>query len=159
AILAAQRALEDAGISPSEVDGLLQCPNNMAGATSGASASWGPTRPYFPAPYDSEDGLTVVTNKWIRSNWPELTGVQYAPDVVPDIGEGLGMAAQAVADGKCQVALYIYTANNLEGRYRRGGASAQDHAPGPSQWNFPWGGNVIDLQLFSAIPLRQYLRK
>ena len=29
------------------------------------------------------------------------------------------MAAQAVADGKCQVALYVYTANNLEGRYRR----------------------------------------
>ena len=30
-ILAAQRALEDAGVKPEEVDGLLQCPNNMAG--------------------------------------------------------------------------------------------------------------------------------
>lgn len=159
AILAAQRALEDAGITPQDVDGLLQCPNNMAGAASGSSASWGPSRPYFAPPYDSEDGLTIVTNKWMRANWPDLANVQYAPDAVPDIGEGLGMAAQAVAEGRCQVALYVYTANNLEGRYRRGGDSAADHAAGPSQWNLPWGANVIDLQLFSTIPLRQYLRK
>ncbi len=163
AILAAMRALEDAGLKPEDVDGLLQCPNNMAGAASGSSASWGPSRPYFAAPYDSEDGLTIVTNKWIVNNWPELNAnknLTYIPDSVPDIGEGLGMAAQAVADGKCKVALYIYTANNLEGRYRRGeGNAVQNRAEGPAQWNAPWGANVIDLQLFSTIPLRQYLRK
>ena len=157
--LAAERALEDAGLKASDIDGLLMCPNNMAGAGSGSSASWGPSRPYFDAPYDSEDGLTIVTNNWLRKYWTDLTGVQYAPDQIPDIGEGLGMAAEAVAQGKCDYALYIYTANNLEGRYRRGGASAQDHAPGASQWNFPWGGNVIDMQLWTTIPLRQYLRK
>ncbi len=161
-ILAAQRALEDAGLKPEDVDGLLQCPNNMAGAGSGSSANWGPDRPYFPPPYDSEDGLTIVTGKWMLENWPELNAkknVKYAPEAVPDIGEGLGMAAQAVADGKCEVALYIYTANNLEGRYRRGGASAAAEARGPSQWNHPWGGNVIDLQLWGTIPVRQYLDK
>jgi hypothetical protein len=78
---------------------------------------------------------------------------------MPDIGEGLGMAAQAVADGKCKVALYIYTANNLEGRYRRGGASAMATAPGPGQWNSPWGANGIDLQLQSTMPLVQYIHR
>jgi len=47
-ILAAQRALEDAGIDLQDVDGLFMCPDNMAGANSGISGSWGPTRPYFP---------------------------------------------------------------------------------------------------------------
>ena len=90
-ILAAQRALEDAGVRPEEVDGLLQCPNNMAGANGGAAASWGPYRPYLAPPYDSEDGLTIVTGKWMLNNMPGLTGVTYAPEALPDIGEGPGL--------------------------------------------------------------------
>jgi acetyl-CoA acetyltransferase len=156
-ILAAQRALEDAGVKPEEVDGLLQCPNNMAGAAGGGAAgNWGPTRPYFPPPYDSEDGLTIVTGKWMLNNMPELTNVKFAPAVVPDIGEGLGMAAQVVADGICNVALYIYTANNLEGRYRRGGDNAADYARGNNQWTFPWGANVLSLQIDGTIAIQQY---
>ena len=161
-ILAAQRAMADAGLKPEDIDGLFQCPNNMAGAASGSSANWGP-RPYFAPPYDSEDGLTIVTGKWLLNNWPELNAkknVTYAPEAMPDIGDGLGMAAQAVADGKCSVALYIYTANNLEGRYRRGaGLAPVTTAPGPGQWSSPWGANVIDLQLWSTLPLRQYCDK
>jgi hypothetical protein len=161
-ILAAQRALDDAGLKPEDVDGLFQCPNNMAGATGGSSASWGPYRPYFPPPYDSEDGLTIVTGSWLMRNWTELNAkqnVKYAPEVIPDIGEGLGMAAQAVADGKCSVALFIYTANNLEGRYRRGGSSASAEAAGPLQWQHTWGANMIDLQLGATIVVSQYCRR
>ena len=155
-ILAAKRALEDAGVKPEEVDGLLQCPNNMAGANGGSAASWGPYREYFPPPYDSEDGLTIVTGNWMRNNMPELTGVKYAPEALPDIGEGLGFAAQAVAEGKCEIALYIYTANNLEGRYRRGGDNASDYAQGPNQWTFPWGANNLSLQIDGTISIQQY---
>ena len=36
AIRAAQQALDDAGISADEVDGLLVCPENMAGDTGGS---------------------------------------------------------------------------------------------------------------------------
>ena len=159
-ILAAQRALEDAGLKPEEVDGLLQCPNSMAGAANGGSAAnWGPYRPYFPPPYDSEDGLTIVSGKWMLNNMPELSNVKYAPEVVPDIGDGLGMAAQAVADGLCNVALYIYTANNLEGRYRRGGDNAADYARGANQWTFPWGANVLSLQIDGTIAIQQYCER
>lgn len=159
AILAAERALEDAGLKPEDVDGLLQCANNMAGPTGGSAANWGPERPYFDPPYDSEDGLTIVTPQWMLSNWKELKNVTYAPEGVPDIGEGLGMAAQAVADGKCKVALFIYTANNLEGRYRRGGEAASAYVRGPGQWTEPWGANVIDMQLFVNIPMVQYTHR
>ena len=143
--IAASNALEDAGLKPEDVDGLFMCPNNMAGVNSpalaalgvvvGPSSSWGPSRPYLPPPYDSEDGLSIVTNNWLLANWPELNAnenITYAPDAMPDIGEVLGFTAQAVADGKCEVALYIYTANNLEGRYRRGGEfeAGRDEAGG-----------------------------
>jgi hypothetical protein len=157
--VAALNALADAGLELKDVDGLFMCPDNMAGANSGPSGTWGPTRPYFAPPYDSEDGLTIVTNKWLLTNWPELNAaknITYAPDAVPAIGEGLGFTAQAVVDGKCEVALYIYTANNLDGRYRRGGSFAMPSAPGATQWNNPWGANVIDLQLNTTFALTQY---
>lgn len=160
--VAARNAIADAGIEISDIDGLFMCPDNMAGHNSGPSSAWGPTRPYFPPPYDSEDGLSIVTNKWLLANWPELNekkNVKYAPDAVPAIGEGLGFTAQAVVDGKCEVALYIYTANNLDGRYRRGGTFALPTAAGPTQWNNPWGANVIDLQLNTTFVLTQYCQQ
>lgn len=157
AIQAATKALEDAGLTPADVDGLFACPDNMAGADSGPSASWGPTRPYFEPPYDSEDGLTIVTPKWLLANWPALSNVAYAPDGVPNIGQGLGMTAQAVAEGRAKVGLYLYTGNNLEGRYRTGGAMVK--ASGNNQWTNPWGANIIDLQMGSTPVLRQYFRE
>ena len=156
-LLAAERALEDAGLTNVDVDGLFQCPNNMAGM-GGSAASWGPSRPYFDPPYDGEDGLTVVSSRWMLANG-NFPNIAFAPDNVPDIGEGLGMAAQAVADGHCKVALFIYNANNLEGRYRRGGDQASKYAEGPNQWNNPWGANIITLQANGTIPLRQYCQK
>lgn len=160
--VAALNALADAGLEPKDVDGLFMCPDNMAGHNSGPSSAWGPTRPYFEPPYDTEDGISIVTNKWLMANWPELNAngnITYAPDDVPAIGAGLGMVAQAVADGQCEVALYIYTANNLDGRYRRGGTFAAPSAPGPQQWNNPWGANIIDLQLNTTFALTQYCQK
>ncbi len=160
--VAARNALADAGLEPKDVDGLFMCPDNMAGADSGNSAHWGPARPYFAPPYDTEDGLSIVTNKWLLANWPELNenkNITYAPDDVPAIGAGLGFTAQMVADGKCQVGLYIYTANNLEGRYRRGGTFAAPKAVGGAQWNNVWGANVIDLQLNTTFALTQYCQK
>ena len=154
-ILAAERALEDAGLNLEDIDGLFTCPDNLAGSNGGPAASWGPSRPYFDAPYDSEEGLTVATQKWILNNL-KPPNIKFAPEYVPAIGEGLGMAAQAVADGHCNVALYIYTMNNLEGRYRRGGESASQYARDGNQWNNPWGANNITLQAGGTLPLRQY---
>jgi hypothetical protein len=52
-ILAARRAMEEAGISPDDIDGVISGPGPLG-------ANWAP-RPFFDPPYDSEDGLTKVT--------------------------------------------------------------------------------------------------
>ncbi len=138
AMYAAKMALDDAGLKPEDVDGLICCPDSMAGATGGSSAVWAP-RPYFEAPYDSEDGLTIVTGGWLQKNMPGLTNLKYNPEQVPAIGEQMGMAAQAVAEGLCQVALVVYTAGNLQGRYRMGGENAGDTVSGNAQWTSVYG--------------------
>ncbi|MBI2872996.1 MAG: hypothetical protein HYY00_07410 [Chloroflexi bacterium] len=157
-ILAIQRCLEDAGVKAEDVDGLLVCPETGAGATGGSSADWGPTRPYFAPPYDSEWGLSRLNAKWLTQNTPGLKNVKYAPEQVPAIGEEMGMAAEAVATGRCKVALLIYGMNNFEGRYRQGGQNEDDHARGDRQWSAPW--STADwLQLSGAVYVQQYCQK
>ena len=156
AIKAIRRAIEDAGISPEEVDGLLCCPDNMAGVgVAGPAGQWGPDRPYFAPPYDSEDGISIVTNKWLLRQMPDMKNIEYAPDNVPAIGEGMGFAAQACADGMYQTGVYVYTANNLEGRYRRGGENSGKYAHGARQWTTPWGAAGGQ----DALPLQGYCAK
>ena len=153
AIQACQRALEDAGVQPDEVDGLLCCPYSADGS-GGPAAIWGP-RPYFERPYDTEDGLSIVTGQWLLNNM-NLPNVEYAPEDVCSAPQGqMGQAAQAVADGLCHTALVIYPMATLEGPYRRGGADAtSDYAKGSRQWRDPWGPSVAD-----PIPLQQYCTK
>jgi hypothetical protein len=156
AIIAVRRALEDAGVRPEEVDGLLCCADNMAGAgIAGPAGNWGPTRPYLAPPYDSEDGLSIVTNKWLLNQMPDLKNVKYTADDIPAIGEGMGYAAQACAEGMYQIGVYVYTANNMEGRYRRGGENAENLARGNRQWNTVWGAAGGQ----DALPLQGYCAK
>src|SRR5204863_6011494 len=90
AILAAQRAMEEAGISPDDIDGVV--------STSGALGdNWAP-RPFFDPPYDSEDGLTKVTAEWL-SRGLGLKNVRYLNSYSGQIGVLWGLAAQAVGDG------------------------------------------------------------
>src|SRR6266581_3137272 len=56
-ILAAERAMADAGISPDEIDGVISGPGPLGD-------NWA-TRPFFDPPYDTEDGLTKVTAEWL----------------------------------------------------------------------------------------------
>ena len=54
AMIAVQRALDDAGLTLDDVDGLITSPETRVGDT------WAP-RPFFDPPYDTEDGLTWVS--------------------------------------------------------------------------------------------------
>lgn len=156
AIDACERALAEAGVSKDEVDGILACPESMAGAAGGAAAFWGP-RPFFAPPYDTENGLSTVNNEFLIKNMG-LKNVQFAPADVPNIGEQLGMAAQAIADKKCTVALTIYTGANFEGRYRRGGENASDNAPGNRAFSAPWGNHGGN-DFINVFPHNQYTLK
>jgi acetyl-CoA acetyltransferase len=125
-ILAAQRAMEDAGISPDEIDGIV--------STSGALGdNWAP-RPFFDPPHDSEDGLTKVTAEWLAKGLG-LKNAKYVNSFAGQIGVLWGLAAQAVGDGKCNACLVFYPVGNLPGRYQQ---NPQTHARGAAQWTNPW---------------------
>ncbi|WP_045877799.1 thiolase family protein [Pseudofrankia sp. DC12] len=131
--VAARGALEDAGVPAGEVDGLVICPGPTGDA-------WAP-RPYPAAPYDSEDGLTTVTAEWLTRELG-LPGVEYSVNVRQGYylsGHALGLAAQAVGDGRCTTCLVVYPMGNLPGRYQHSGDNAAAAAAGPAQWMAPWG--------------------
>jgi hypothetical protein len=118
-ILACQKAMDEAGATPDQIEGVVCCDSHIAGGSGGSASQWAP-RPYFAPPYDSEWGFTLVNAQWLIAQL-RLPNIKFAPTGVPTISEMVGMAAQAVGDGLCHTCLVIYPTGNLEGRYRRGG--------------------------------------
>ncbi len=156
-IWACKQAMAEAGVTLDQIDGLICFADTIAGGTGGSSTNWGPDRPYFAPPYDSEWGLTRVNAPWLIKQMG-FKNIKFAPDNVPHIGEAMGLAAQAVADGMCTTALLTYPACNLEGRYRRGGENASDKAPGGRAWQAPWGNHGGN-DFINIFPHNQYCLK
>ena len=98
-ILACQKAMDEAGVTADQVDGVICCDSHIAGGSGGSASQWAP-RPYFAPPYDSEWGLTLVNAQWLIAQMG-LRNVKFAPTGLPTISEMVGMAAQAVGDGQC----------------------------------------------------------
>jgi hypothetical protein len=120
AMIAVQRALDDAGLTLDDVDGVMTSPETRVGDT------WAP-RPFFAAPYDTEDGITVVTGEWLTKQMG-MKNVTYIESSAPQIGGMMGQAAQAVGDGRAKVLVAYYPMGNIEGRYEQGGQNATDYA-------------------------------
>ncbi len=156
-ILAARRALEDAGVSPDQVDGVVTCP-------SGLGESWAP-RPipadfaaaYKRTPGVPNDGLQGVTADFMVNNMPELKNVKFTMHGPGCMSNALCVAAQAVGSGLTHTCLVVRGSGNLLGRYGQAGATAQDSAAGASQFQAPWGfqGGIPQI----AFGFEQYLRK
>ena len=155
-ILACQKAMDEAGVTPDQIDGVICCDSHIAGGSGGSASQWAP-RPYFDPPYDLEWGLTLVNAKWLIEQM-RLPNVKFAPTGLPTISEMVGMAAQAVGDGVCHTCLVIYPTGNLEGRYRRGGENADDYARGARQWTAPWGNHGGN-DFINMFPHGQYCLK
>ena len=155
-ILACQKAMDEAGVTPDQIDGVICCDSHIAGGSGGSASQWAP-RPYFDPPYDSEWGLTLVNAQWLIAQMG-LPNVKFAPTGLPTISEMVGMAAQAVGDGVCSTCLVIYPTGNLEGRYRRGGENADDYARGARQWTAPWGNHGGN-DFINMFPHGQYCLK
>ncbi len=45
-ILACQKAMDDAGVTPDQIDGVICCDSHIAGGSGGSASQWAP-RPYF----------------------------------------------------------------------------------------------------------------
>ena len=126
ALIAAQRALDDAGITADQVDGVSAGPDGMG-------AKWAP-RDYFPSPYDSEDGLSGVSADWLVSAMG-LKNVKYTVHA-GDISPLMCATAQAIGDGEAHTILVIRAVGNMPGRYAQKTANT---VSGAAQWTDVWG--------------------
>ncbi|MSQ28980.1 MAG: thiolase family protein [Dehalococcoidia bacterium] len=148
-VMAAKLAMEDAGITPDQIDGVVTCPGGQSnGGLIGAA--WGPGRPYFDPPYDTEDGLSKVTAEWLVRELG-LTNAKYVNSQGDNIFMMMGQGAQAVGDGQCSTLLIVYPTGNLEGRYQQ---NTNTDARGAAQWSSPWGWGMP-----VAYPFAEYCRK
>src|SRR5437879_11863346 len=58
-ILACRKAMDEAGVTPDQVDGVICCDSHIAGGSGGSASQWAP-RPHFAPPSDSDGGLTRI---------------------------------------------------------------------------------------------------
>ncbi len=145
-LIAAQKAVADAGISLDDIDGVISCPGPTG-------ANWAP-RPFFAPPYDTEDGLTKVTAGWLAKNLG-LKNATFIQDLPGLIGPEMGFAAQAVGDGQAKNLLVLYSMGNIEGRYL---TEPDPYARGNTQWAAPWGWHTSAMQ-GPAFVFLQWCRK
>src|ERR1700719_2196550 len=59
-ILACRKAMDEAGVTADQVDGVICCDSHIAGGSGGYASPLAP-RPCFPPPYASELGPTLLT--------------------------------------------------------------------------------------------------
>jgi len=130
-ILALRRAIEDAGVTPDQVDGLVLVPVTTTGA------HWPEDRPApmdvvnaFNTTDDPLDGIAKLSAEWLLKNMPELTNVKFTMYAPGCMSAAIVVAAQALGDGLTHTCLVLKGWHNLEGRYNQGGTSAEDTVSG-----------------------------
>ena len=127
-IQALRQAIDDAGVAPEQIDGLVVVPQTTTGAF------WEEGKPLpmdviqsFQQTDDPLDGVAKISAEWLLANMPELTNVQFTMYGPGCMSNALNVTAQAVGDGLTHTCLVVKSWHNFEGRYyqswgqRRGG--------------------------------------
>ena len=130
-ILALRKAMEDAGVSPNQVAGLVLVPEPTTGAhwQSDDPVPMDVVNAYNPSD-DPLDGIAKLSANWLLKNMPELENVKFTMDAPGCMSAAIVVAAQAVGDGLAETCLVLKGWHNLSGRYNQGGISAADTVPG-----------------------------
>ena len=130
-IMACRKAIEDAGVDPSQVDGIVLVPVTTTGA------HWDADTPVpmdvvnaFNPTDNPLDGIGQLSAEWLLKNMPELTNVKFTMYAPGCMSAAITVAAQAVGDGLASTCLVLKGWHNLEGRYNHGGISAASEVPG-----------------------------
>ena len=154
-IVALRNAMEDAGVSPDQVDGLVISPESLG-------EPWSP-RPVpedfanmFQLTDNPDDGLSKMSAEWVLKNMPELTNVNFTMYGPGCMSNAICVAAQAVGEGLTNTCLVLTARNNLAGRYGQYGAAAADTVTGGAQWTNTWGAVG---PYYPAYWFNQYTRK
>ncbi|RLT43874.1 MAG: hypothetical protein DWI58_02745, partial [Chloroflexi bacterium] len=132
AIIAIRKAIEDAGITPDQVDGIVLAPDTTTG-------SYWPAGREVPADFlamfkqtdDLLDGIAKLSAEWVLANMPELTNIKYAMHATTCTSMAMAGAIQAVGDGLTHTCLVVKGWHNYLGRYYQGGANAEPTVAGP----------------------------
>ena len=156
-LIALRRAIEDAGVDPADIDGLVMDPVTTTGA-------WWPrgrpvpeeVRTAFNPTDEPLDGVAQLSADWILGNMPELTDVGFTMYGDGCMSRCLCIAAQAVGDGLTDTCLVLKSWHNFEGRYYQGGANAGAALPGRSALQSLWGAPVC---YGTALQFAEYCRK
>ena len=130
-ILALRRAIEDAGVSPDQIDGLVIDPVTTTGAhwEAGDPIPMDIVNAYNPTD-DPLDGIAKLSCEWLLKNMPELTTVKFTMYGTGGVSHAIVVAAQAVGDGLTNTCLVLKSWHNLEGRYNQAGVSAAENVSG-----------------------------
>ena len=149
-MIAIKNAIEDAGITMDDVDGIICSKDTRVGDT------WAP-RPFFPPPYDTEDGITFCSAEWINKQMG-FKNVKYMESESQAMAGVMGHAAQALGEGLATVLVAYYPMGNIEGRYEMGGQNATDYARGGTAFQTPWGYQA-GAQMNALLVFEEYCRK
>lgn len=157
-ILALRKAMDDAGVSPDQIDGLILDPKTTTGAF------WPKDKPIpesftnaFNSTDDPMDGLAQLSAEWLLKNMPELTNVKFTMYGPGCMSNAITVAAQAVGDGLTHTCLVLKSWHNFEGRYYHGaGGNAHDTLPGTDAITRLWG---TPSSYGTALQFAEYCRK
>ena len=156
-LIALRKAIEDAGVNPEDIDGLVMDERTTTGAfwPRGQEYPWDVINAYnrTDAPLD---GITQLSAEWILKNMPELTGNKFTMYGPGCMSNAIVVAAQAIGEGRAHTCLVLKAWHNLPGRYYQSGANADDAIPGTAAMRSLWGAPAC---YGTAIQFAEYCRK
>ena len=156
-LIALRKAIEDAGVKPEDIDGLVMDERTTTGAfwPRGQEYPWDVINAYnrTDAPLD---GITQLSAEWILKNMPELTGNKFTMYGPGCMSNAIVVAAQAIGEGRAHTCLVLKAWHNLPGRYYQSGANADDAIPGTAAMRSLWGAPAC---YGTAIQFAEYCRK
>jgi acetyl-CoA acetyltransferase len=156
-ILAIRKAIEDAGVSPAEVDGLILSPDTSPG-------SFWPEGDPVPEDFlrefqhtgDLKDGLAQLSAEWLLKNMPELANVQFVMLAGTCMTQTLTAAIEAVGRGLAHTCIAVRGWSNFEGRYYQGGRNAAPTVAAPTKYGLSLYGAM---SYSTAMQFQRYLYK
>jgi acetyl-CoA acetyltransferase len=137
AIETAQRAIADAGLTTSQVDGFV---TGSLFPTSGA--------------HNIEDGVSIVTANWLAEHLGVDPAYAAGFQGFGQIPGSVGMAVNVIASGAADYVLLHRALHNPRGSYH---GNPMTHARGSQQWTVPQG--FFGPLAMIALPYNEYLQR
>ncbi len=159
-LLAIRKALDDAGLTADQVDGMVVVPDCSTGSF------WADEDPIpedflnmFKQTDNWHDGLDQLSAEWIQLNMPELKNLKYVAHAAACTSFAMAGAIQAVGDGLTKTCLVVKGWSNFAGRYYAGGLNAQDTVTGPGKYGVMGFAYAGPMSFITAQTFQRYLHK